>query len=131
MEETKKRTKSQTSKLARRRGHQFERDCANELKVVFPNAKRHLEYQSQEAEKGFDIDGTFPYLFQCKRGRRYASINKIFEVKPSCSKEIPVLITQGDHCEPMVALSPITTNFFFARVIATFILRSSAKNPIS
>lgn len=100
----KKRTKSQTAKLARRRGHQFERDCAIALRRIFPDAKRHLEYQFQEAAHGIDIDGTGRLKVQCKRGRGYSSINKIFEIKSFTRRDIPVLLTKGDDLEVMAVL---------------------------
>ena len=88
---------------SRRKGHQFERDIANELKSVFPEAKRHLEYQFQEAA-GFDIDNTGNFRFQCKKRKTYVSINTIKEIKQN-PLEIPVLITAADR-EPAMAVIP-------------------------
>lgn len=93
------------SKAARRKGHQFERDIANRLKEVFPNARRHLEYQSACAN-GMDIANTEPYFFQCKKLKKYASITCIEEVK--CDEalgDIPVLVTAGDG-KPIMAVLP-------------------------
>lgn len=91
-------------KGCRAKGHAFERWVAESLRKIFPDAKRHLEYQAREAN-GCDIDNTGPYLFQCKRGRRYASLSAIEEIQ-ICPIEggIPVLVTKGDHKEPLVCL---------------------------
>lgn len=93
--------------MARRKGHGFERDIANKLKSegIFPEAKRHLENQFQEA-LGYDLDNCGKYYIQCKRNRKYASITKIEEVQlAKLPKDaVPVLITRGDNTEPVVVL---------------------------
>ena len=95
------RTKQQQGKYVRTKGLNFERNVANKLKEIFPNAKRHLETQASEAIKGIDLDGTEPYGIQCKAYKTYAPINKIFEVKQG----IPILITKGNNLKPMVVMS--------------------------
>lgn len=40
----------------------------------FKEAKRHLEYQSSEAEDGRDLDHTGPFLVQCKVGGQVPSL---------------------------------------------------------
>ena len=88
----------------RQKGFAYEREIADEIKQIFPDVKRHLEYQMQECA-GFDLDNTklhdWDFKVQCKRGRKYAPINKIFEVKED---GIPLLVTRGDRCESMVAM---------------------------
>ncbi len=88
----------------RAKGHAFERWVADTLRKVFPEAKRHLEYQKEEAT-GRDIDHTGPYIFQCKRGRRYASLSAIAEVQ-LCPIDggIPVLVTRGDSTRALACL---------------------------
>jgi hypothetical protein len=99
---TKKRTASQRSKTNRRKGHQFERECAIKLRPLYPDAKRHLENQFSEA-LGFDLDGTGPFRFQCKAYVNYAPIAKIKEVQHN-KDQIPGLITKGDGLKPVVCL---------------------------
>lgn len=55
---------------SRRKGHQFERDFAQDLRdrKIDLNAKRHLEYQKQEAKR-YDIDDRTFWQFQCKCGK--------------------------------------------------------------
>lgn len=91
--------------MQRRKGHAFERWCGKQLRRIFPDARRHLEFQKEEAAEGVDLVHTGRYRIQCKRGRRYASISAIFQVK-ICPIEggCPVLITKGDGQEPMAVL---------------------------
>lgn len=85
---------------SRRKGHQFEREVANDLKPIFPKACRQLEYQEG---LGVDIANTEPFAFQCKNKKTYASINTIKEVPPMKDR-IPVLVTKGLRMEPMAVL---------------------------
>jgi hypothetical protein len=91
------------SKLGRRsrtKGHSFERWCANQLRKIFPDCRRHLEYQDAEAN-GVDLVNTGNYDVQCKRGKKYASIKDIEQ----CNNwGIPILITKGDNKPPMVVM---------------------------
>jgi len=88
----------------RKKGLSYEREIANELKPIFPDVKRHLEFQIQDC-KGYDLDNTellgMNFKIQCKRYKQYAPISKIFEVK---EEGIPVLITRGDRQESMVVM---------------------------
>lgn len=95
---------SRARKRNRTKGHDFERECANRLKYIFPKVKRHLEYQSAEAT-GVDLDGTYPYAFQCKKTKRYVSVSTIKEIKVnSLFGETPVLITAQEGSETMAVL---------------------------
>lgn len=95
--------RSKRSKMSRRKGHSFEREIAIALRVVFPHARRHLEYQHEEAN-GVDIVHTGHYRIQCKRGRKYASLSAIGEVDHDAMLgQTPVLVTQGDQKSVLVA----------------------------
>lgn len=101
----KKRSNSAKGKLARRKGHAFEREIAKIFQQNgWPEAKRHLEYQAAEVQ-GVDLDNTWPFAVQCKRGRSYAPINKIFEVQESETGHVPLLVTKGDNQPIMAVLS--------------------------
>jgi len=92
------------SARSRRKGHSFERSIAILFRSLFPKARRQLEYQIDDCN-GVDIAGTDPFKIQCKKLKKYAPITAIEEVK--CHRElgdIPVLITAGDHQEPIAAL---------------------------
>ncbi len=90
-------------KAQRVKGHTFERKIANIFKELgFPDAKRHLEFQFQEA-KGYDLDGTEPYYIQCKKHKVYVPISTIEEVKAP-KDGIPVLITEPDRGDAVAVL---------------------------
>ena len=89
-------------KHSRNKGAKFERDIAKLLRDrgIFPKAKRHLEFQAEEAALGRDIDNTGEYGIQCKAYKQYAPIAKIEEVKEGK----PILITKGDFKIPTVTM---------------------------
>lgn len=91
-------------KLSRTKGHAFERWVAIQLRKVFPEAKRQLEYQISDCV-GVDLANTGDYKIQCKREKKYSSVVAIEEVQ-ICPIHggIPVLITKGDGKEPLAVL---------------------------
>lgn len=91
-------------KLSRRKGHAFERWVAIQLRKVFPEAKRQLEYQFSDCV-GVDLANTGDYKIQCKRERKYSPISAIEEVQ-ICPLEggVRVLITKADDKEPLAVL---------------------------
>ena len=103
MQESESIERSRRGRSARVKGHSFERQIAEKLRKLFPDCKRHLEMQYQEA-KGYDLDNTGNLKIQIKAHKDYVPISKINEVHYS-GNDIPVLITKGDHKEPMVVLS--------------------------
>ena len=91
------------SKLSRTKGHSYEREVAKEFREMgFSKAERQLEYQISEAQ-GVDLKNTDPFKVQCKRGKKYASITKIEEVKPETGA-IPILVTRGDNTQSAVVM---------------------------
>lgn len=75
------------------------------MRVVFPEARRLLEYNAQDAN-GVDLQGTAHFRFQCKKLKTYASVNTIDEIQ--CSRdlgEVPVLVTAADNKPAMAILS--------------------------
>lgn len=64
----------------RAKGLSYERDVAEMLRQFgFPNAKRHLEFQKDEA-KGIDLDNTWPLGVQCKAWKSAPPITVIDEI---------------------------------------------------
>lgn len=88
-------------KLSRQRGCSYEREVVKELKKVFPECRRHLEFQVEEAVDGVDIVNTGKLRFQCKRGRKYCSLSKIKEIK---KEGIKCLVTRADNENSIVCL---------------------------
>lgn len=96
--------KSRNARRSRNKGHSFERELAILLRPLFPNARRHLEYQDQEAN-GVDLVETGDFRFQSKKCKAYVSINTIHEIQ--CDRllgEVPVLVTAADRAPAMAVL---------------------------
>lgn len=99
-------TSSKTKKKkinGNKKGKAFERQIANELGHIFPDAQRELEFQASN-NRGTDIENTDLFQFQCKRYAGYAPIGKINEIKLESPNHIPVLVTQGNRMECMAVL---------------------------
>lgn len=93
-----------SGKLSRTKGHSFEREISVALRLVFPSARRQLEYHENDCN-GIDIANTGPYKIQCKRGKKYASLSAIKEVKADeMMGDVPVLVTKGDNERILVCL---------------------------
>lgn len=103
MADRKIRTSKQKGKWVRNKGLSFERAIANRLAAWrYPDAKRHLESQADEAAKGIDLSNTGKLGIQCKAYKNYAPLNKIEEVNiPDC---YPTLITKGNNKKPIIAM---------------------------
>lgn len=92
------------SRLSRTKGHSFEREIAKALRGIFPEARRHLENHSADAN-GVDLMHTGHYRMQLKRLRKFASLSAIKQVTADeLMGEVPVLITKGDNERILVAL---------------------------
>ena len=110
---TKKKTTKKTVKKrrishrgARNKGLSFEREISNIFKPFFQFAKRHLEFQKDEARYGVDISNTGKLRIQCKANVDYCPISKLEEVNASLLEkgEMPVLITKGNQKAPVVVM---------------------------
>jgi len=89
---------------SRRKGHQFERDFANQFKVLgWPQAIRKLEYQASNALDGIDLLNTYPFLVQAKCRKDYVPVNTINEVKEK-KGQYALLITKGKNKEAMAVM---------------------------
>ncbi len=94
-------------KTSRTKGHSFERWVAVQLREIYPEARRHLEYHAQDA-RGCDIDGVGRYLIQCKRKKGSVPMSAIEEVQlgddAKLMGSVPVLIAKSDRQAPLVVL---------------------------
>lgn len=84
------------SSLSRRKGHNFERETAKELRPIFPEAKRF--YQNRSGQEGGDVEGT-PFWVECKR-HRTVNIEKAAKQAIADRKDEsdPILVvTKSDH----------------------------------
>ncbi len=92
-------------KLSRNKGHDFEREIAQKFRVIFPEARRQLEYNELDCN-GVDLVETGRYLIQCKRKRKYVNPSAIAEVQLKEDGDVPILITKADH-KPVLAILPL------------------------
>lgn len=80
-------------RMSRNKGAAYERHLAKIFQGMgFDNAKRHLEFQGQEAEEGRDLDGTQPFAVQAKCWGKTPSISAINQVMPTDSYPLPVAV---------------------------------------
>ena len=80
-------------KASRRKGSVYENKLAKQFRDIgFKDAKRHLEFQGQEAEEGRDLDGTQPLAIQAKCWKSTPSIEAINQIVPSDEYPIRVAI---------------------------------------
>lgn len=86
-----------------KKGKKFERDVANALLHIFPEAQRMLEYQASKVI-GADLENTDCFKIQCKRNQGYAPISRIKEVQIKHENDIPLLVTKGNNMDAMAVL---------------------------
>lgn len=84
-------------KTSRTKGHSFERYMANEFKKIgYPDAKRHLEYQIEEA-LGIDLDNTGEYVVQCKAYKKCPNPFKVLkEIKDNKKTKLAIIKQDRD-----------------------------------
>ena len=78
-----------------KKGKTYECEIANQLAHIFPKARRHLEYHSEDALKKMDIQGTLPWVIQCKRKAKYENPKTLLETLVE-EGEHRVLVTKAD-----------------------------------
>lgn len=89
-------------KMARRKGQEFERQCAKDFrKLGFPDARRHFESRKEAAEMGIDLENTGNWRVQCKKARKYVPVNTINQIN---AEGIHLLLASADHEETMAVM---------------------------
>ena len=86
-----------------KKGKSYERELAIQLAYIFPKARRHLEYHSEDALKKMDLQGTHPWVFQSKRKAKYENPKTLLETIAD-EGEYRVLITKADRLPAMAVL---------------------------
>lgn len=72
------------SRKSRRKGKAYENKIARDIRgALTADAKRHLEYQYQEAEESRDIDTDIPFAIQCKHWKKTPSISTMDDIETS------------------------------------------------
>ncbi len=89
-------------KKNRRKGHNFEREVAKQLRSIgFANAHRHLEYQKEELYN-VDIDETGEFLIQCKNKKNYVAISELAKIDNT--NGMPIVVTKASRKEPIAII---------------------------
>ena len=91
----------------RRKGHDFEREIAADLRSSFPEARRGLQYQ--DGAHVADVVNVPGWHIECKRHRRVnikAALDQaIADVQARESADIPVAITKDDGGDVLVTMT--------------------------
>ena len=111
MKKIKEKTPTKRPRVnTRTKGHSFERKIAKDLREsnIYPDAKRHLEYEKGAALLGIDIVNTGKWLIQCKKGKQ--DPQKLYKFYNQVRKEqdhIRTVVVKGDgqNRPPMVIMS--------------------------
>lgn len=91
------------SKLGRTKGLNFERYIAKAFRYIFPKARRHLEFQVQEAY-GEDLAEVGNLAIQCKCFQRYPNPSIIKEITDKSKFRILALRAKGRDYEDLAVM---------------------------
>jgi len=88
---------------ARQKGHQWERDVANDLKKVDPEARRNV---SESQQGGLDICTTLPWSIQCKSWANEKNCLKALEQanEHKTKDSMPVALVKVNRQKPIAVL---------------------------
>jgi len=90
---------------SRAKGGRGEREVVNFWKAIFPKAKRHLEFQAVEAERGVDVDLDSIFVIQVKTGDNVPkTIYKYLEQMKLTENEVGFVQCKKDRKEWLVIL---------------------------
>lgn len=89
------------SAMQRRKGRRVERELAEQLRRVFPDAKRG--FQSRSGRDQCDIEGT-PYWIEAKGGKCPNPRAAMRQAIEATDGRVPVVIVKDDRCEPFVVM---------------------------
>lgn len=89
-------------KYQRDKGHNFEREVANALKPLYPDARRNL---SQSRDGGDDVLGT-PFTIECKVGKAPSLWPALVQARKA-AKDAPekaIVVAKRDFERPIVVM---------------------------
>lgn len=89
------------SLMQRRKGKRVEREIAERLRSVFPDAKRG--FQSRSGRDDCDVAGT-PYWVEVKGGKCPNPRAALRQAIEDTDGRPPLVVVQDDRCEPFVVM---------------------------
>jgi hypothetical protein len=82
----------------RRKGHNYEREIARQLREIFPGARRGLQYQDGVGCP--DVAGAGPFHVECKRGRLPNPRAALAQAEGDAAEGmIPIAVIRDDRAE--------------------------------
>lgn len=91
--------------MQRRKGAVGEREVAEMLRAVFPNARRRACGEESQCDQGRDLDGTPGYVVQCQSSNAPTIERKLREaVGAAKAGEVPLAFTRRTRGEWIVTL---------------------------
>lgn len=83
-------------KMSRNKGAKGEREVAEMLRLVFPNAKRRVSGEESQEDQGRDLKNTGDWVVQCNKAKRPNPIKKFNEAAGACNNHMqrPVAFTK-------------------------------------
>ena len=110
---------------SRNKGKSYENYIAKLFHLIgWPVAKRHLEYQSEEAVEGRDLDNTEPFAVQIKCWKKAPPITAILETLPFGDYVFPLAVLKRTRSVGVPTLEVAVMDFdIFMRML--FLLREN------
>lgn len=91
---------------SRRKGKVHEREVANELRPLYPGAKRSAAQSRngrREEDHAADVEGT-PYWVECSHGKRACGVAKLAQAKEATDGRTCIAITKRDRGPNIAAM---------------------------
>jgi hypothetical protein len=101
MTEIRAKKKNWTGSSSRRKGHGWERECAEKFREFFAEARRGLA-QTRNAGETCDVEGT-PFWVEAKRGN-VQLMAALKQARAQTDGRVPLVIGKFDHEKPFVAM---------------------------
>ena len=91
------------SAYQRRKGHNYEREVAAQLREIFPGARRGLQYQDGAGVS--DVVNCGPFHLECKRGAKPNPRAALAQaINDAAEGMVPLCVIKDDRCEPFAVM---------------------------
>jgi hypothetical protein len=95
------RSRSQAGRLARRKGHQHERDVAEAFRPFFPTAHRTVDQVRTARVAGPDVEGT-PWWIECEHAARTDVAAKLAQAERDSDGRPALVVAKRNRCAPVL-----------------------------